>query len=285
MSRVIFVNGQYRDYNKSNIHVEDRGYQFADGVYEVFTVINSSIVDYRQHLDRLYKSLSELKIKSPISKKAYIFHIKNIIRKNMIDNGTVYLQVTRGVEPRDFKYSKNIKSSITIIGKIIPENKFNHNIQNGINIVTTKDLRWKRCDIKSINLLPPVLAKQFAHENNAIEAWLLDDDDFVTEGSSSTAWILDKDNCLKTPSLKNNILPGITRETFLTGLKKNKIKFKEASFNLRDIKSAKEAFISSATTFVTPVNKVNNIKIGNGKPGKFAPIFLDIYKKAIKLQS
>ena len=203
----------------------------------------------------------------------------------MINNGTVYLQVTRGVEPRDFKYSKNIKSTITIIGKIIPENKFNHNIQNGINIVTTKDLRWKRCDIKSINLLPPVLAKQFAYENNAIEAWLLDDDGFVTEGSSSTAWILDKNNCLKTASLKNNILPGITRETFLTGLKKNKIKFKEASFNLRDIKSAKEAFISSATTFVTPVNKVNNIKIGNGKPGKFAPIFLDIYKKAIKLQS
>jgi D-alanine transaminase len=285
LSRVIFVNGQYCDYNKSNIHVEDRGYQFADGVYEVFTVINSSVVDYAQHLDRLYKSLSELKIKSPISKKTYIFHIRNIIRKNMINNGTVYLQVTRGVEPRDFKYSKNIKSTITIIGKIIPENKFNYNIQNGINIVTTKDLRWKRCDIKSINLLPPVLAKQFAHENNAIEAWLLDDDDFVTEGSSSTAWILDKNNCLKTASLMNNILPGITRETFLTGLKKNKIKFKEASFNLRDIKSAKEAFISSATTFVTPVNKVNNIKIGNGKPGKFAPIFLDIYKKAIKLQS
>ena len=285
MSRVIFVNGQYCDYNKSNTHVEDRGYQFADGVYEVFTVINSSVVDFAQHLDRLYKSLSELKIKSPISKKTYIFHIRNIIRKNMINNGTVYLQVTRGVEPRDFKYSKNIKSTITIIGKIIPENKFNYNIQNGINIVTTKDLRWKRCDIKSINLLPPVLAKQFAHENNAIEAWLLDDDDFVTEGSSSTAWILDKNNCLMTASLKNNILPGITRETFLTGLKKNKIKFKEASFNLRDIKSAKEAFISSATTFVTPVNKVNNIKIGNGKPGKFAPIFLDIYKKAIKLQS
>jgi len=285
LSRVIFVNGQYCDYNKSNIHVEDRGYQFADGVYEVFTVINSSVVDYAQHLDRLYKSLSELKIKSPISKKTYIFHIRNIIRKNMINNGTVYLQVTRGVESRDFKYSKNIKSTITIIGKIIPENKFNYNIQNGINIVTTKDLRWKRCDIKSINLLPPVLAKQFAHENNAIEAWLLDDDDFVTEGSSSTAWILDKNNCLRTASLMNNILPGITRETFLTGLKKNKIKFKEASFNLRDIKSAKEAFISSATTFVTPVNKVNNLKIGNGKPGKFAPIFLDIYKKAIKLQS
>ena len=284
MSRVIFVNGQYHDYSKSKIHVEDRGYQFADGVYEVFTVIDSSIVDYKQHLDRLYRSLSELKIKSPISKKAYIFHIKNIIKKNMIDNGTVYLQVTRGVEPRDFKYSKNIKSSITIIGKIISENKFNYNIINGINVKTTRDLRWKRCDIKSLNLLPPVLAKQYAFENNASEAWLLDKDGYITEGCSSTAWILDKDNYLRTSSLKNNILPGITRETFIKGLKKYKIKFKEKSFNFKDIKLAKEAFITSATTFVTPVNKVDSFKIGNGKPGNFAPIFLDIYKKAIKLQ-
>ena len=285
MSRVIFVNGQYHDYNKSNIHVEDRGYQFADGVYEVFTVINYSIVDYSQHLDRLFRSLSELKIKSPISKKTYIFHIKNIIKKNMIDNGTVYLQVTRGVEPRDFKYSKNIKSSITIIGKIITENNFNHNIINGINVKTTRDLRWKRCDIKSLNLLPPVLAKQYAYENNASEAWLLDEDGYITEGSSSTAWILDKDDYLRTSSLKNNILPGITRETFIRGLKKHKIKFKEKSFNLKDIKFAKEAFITSATTFVTPVNKVDSFMIGKGKPGNFAPIFLDIYKKSIKLQS
>ena len=285
MSRVIFVNGQYCDYKKSLVHVEDRGYQFADGVYEVFTVINSSIVDYYPHLARLYRSLSELKIKSPIAKKTYFFHLRNIIKKNMIINGTVYLQVTRGVETRDFKYSKNIKSSITIIGKIIAEKKFNFNIINGINIKTTKDLRWKRCDIKSLNLLPPVLAKQHAYENNASESWLLDDDGYITEGSSSTAWILDKDNCLRTASLKNNILPGITRETFIKGLKKYKIKLKEKSFNLKDIKLAKEAYISSATSFVTPVNKVDNFKIGNGKPGKFAPLFLDIYKKSIKLQS
>ena len=285
MSRVIFVNGQYCDYNNSLVHVEDRGYQFADGVYEVFTIINSSIVDFYPHLTRLYRSLSELKIKSPIAKRTYLFHIKNIIKKNMINNGTVYLQVTRGVETRDFKYSKNIKSSITIIGKIIAENKFNHNINNGINVKTTRDLRWKRCDIKSLNLLPPVLAKQYAYDNNASEAWLLDEDGYVTEGSSSTAWILDKDNYLRTSSLKNNILPGITRETFIKGLKKHKIKFKEKSFKLEDVKLAKEAFISSATTFVTPVNKVDSFKIGTGKPGKFAPIFLDIYKKAIKLQS
>ena len=133
-------------------------------------------------------------------------------------------------------------------------------------------------------MLPPVLAKQHAYENNSKEAWLIDDAGFITEGSSSTAWILDKNDVLRTSSLKNNILPGITRETFLKGLSKYKIKFKETSFNIKDIRSAKEAFITSATTFVTPVNMVNNIKIGKGKPGNFAPIFLDIYKKAIKSQ-
>ena len=283
MSRVAFVNGSYCDYRHSLVHVEDRGYQFADGVYEVFTVINSTIVDYEPHLKRLYRSLSELNIKSPVSKKCYIYHIKNIIKKNMITNGTVYLQVTRGVAPRDFKYPKYIKSSLTIIGKIISNDLFYNNIINGINVKTTMDLRWKRCDIKSLNLLPPVLAKQYAYEHNSFEAWLLDENGYVTEGSSSSAWILDKNNYLVTPSLKNNILAGITRDTFLKGLKKSKIKFKEASFNMKDIKSANEAFITSATTFVTPVNKVDNFKIGNGKPGKFAPIFLEIYKNAIKL--
>ena len=283
MSRIAFINGQYCDYSNALIHVDDRGYQFADGVYEVFTIIDSCIIDFQPHLKRLFRSLSELKIVTPIKKSAYLYHIRNIIKKNMIVSGTVYLQVTRGVAKRDFKYPKDIKSSITIIGKIISEDIFYKDIFNGINVKTTKDLRWKRCDIKSLNLLPPVLAKQYAHEHNSFEAWLLDENGYVTEGSSSSAWILDKNNCLVTPSLKNNILAGITRDTFLKGLKKNKIKFKEASFNLKDIKDANEAFITSATTFVTPVNKVDNFKIGNGKPGKFAPIFLEIYINAIKL--
>ena len=280
MSRIAFVNGKYCDFSKSLVHVEDRGYQFADGVYEVFTIINSKIVDFNPHMKRLFKSLSELNINSPISRNAYIYHIRNIVRKNLIVNGNIYLQVTRGVAPRDFKYSKNINSSITIIGKIISEQVFNKPMLNGIKVITTKDERWKRCDIKSLNLLAPVLAKQKAFNYNAKEAWLIDESGYVTEGSSSTAWLLDKNNILRTSSLKKNILSGITRNTLLKGLKKNKIRFKESSFNIDDIKDAKEAFITSATTFVTPVIKVDNIEIGNGKPGIMAAIFLDIYKKA-----
>ena len=280
MSRVAFVNGSYCYLSESLINVEDRGYQFADGVYEVFTVVNRKIVDFKPHMDRLFRSLSELDIQSPIARSVYLMHIRNIIKKNLIINGTVYLQITRGIAPRDFKYNKNMKSSITIIGKIIPNHIFQKPIQNGIKITTTKDIRWGRCDIKSLNLLAPVLAKQEAYDSGATEAWLIDDSGFITEGSSSSAWLLDKNNVLRTASLKKNILSGVTRNTLLKGLIKHKIKFKEESFNLRDVKHAKEAFITSATTFVTPVIKVNKIKVGDGKPGRFAPIFLDIYRKA-----
>ena len=285
MSRVAFVNGRYCELSESLVNVEDRGYQFADGVYEVFTVVNTKIVDFKPHIDRLYRSLSELNIKSPIVKSAYLLHIKNIIKKNLIINGTVYLQITRGVAPRDFKYKTNMKSSITIIGKIIPDHIFQKPIHDGIKVITTKDIRWGRCDIKSLNLLAPVLAKQTAHNSGATEAWLIDDAGYITEGSSSSAWLLDKKNILRTASLKKNILSGVTRNTLLKGLIKNKIKFKEESFKLSDVKHAKEAFITSATTFVTPVIKVDKIRVGNGKPGKLAPIFLDIYKKAANYKS
>ena len=206
MSRIAFVNGRYCELSKSLINVEDRGYQFADGVYEVFTVVDRKIVDFKPHIERLYRSLSELDIKSPIVKSAYQPHIRNIIKKNLIINGTVYLQITRGVAPRDFKYKKNMKSSITIIGKIIPDHIFQKPIKDGIKVITTKDIRWGRCDIKSLNLLAPVLAKQTAHNSGATEAWLIDDAGYITEGSSSSAWLLDKKNILRTASLKKKYI-------------------------------------------------------------------------------
>ena len=174
MSREAYVNGEYTEYINSKVHIEDRGYQFADGVYEVFAVLNSKIVDYEGHIKRLYRSLKELKIASPIQKKSYKFHINEIIKRNIIQDGLVYLQVTRGVASRDFKFPKNSKSSIVIIGKNTTLNYYNNNFNKGIKVKTTKDLRWKRVDIKSLNLLPPVLAKQYAADNGCEEAWLLD---------------------------------------------------------------------------------------------------------------
>ena len=282
MSREAFVNGEYTEYINSRVHIEDRGYQFADGVYEVFAVLDSKIVDYEGHIKRLQRSLKELKITSPIEKKSYKFHVKEIIKRNIIKNGLVYLQVTRGVASRDFKFPKNSKSSIVIIGKNTPSNYYIDNFNRGIKVKTTKDLRWKRVDIKSLNLLPPVLAKQYAADNDCEEAWLLDENNFITEGSSSNAWIV-KNKTVFTRPISNSILNGITRTTLIKSLAKIGYKYTEKRFNMKDIKVADEAFITSATQFVMPVIAVDNIKIGNGRVGEFSKIFKEIYFKYINL--
>ena len=282
MSRVVFLNGEYKDYNNALTHVEDRGYQFADGVYEVFSVKNGKLIDYSGHIKRLTRSLNEIKINYPINIRSILFHIRNIIKKNMIDDGLIYLQITRGVAKRDFKFSKNLESTITIIGNNIPSEEYEKSFEKGISVVTTRDLRWKRVDIKSLNLLAPVLAKQYAYEQKAQEAWLVDDDGFITEGSSSNAWIL-IGNTVYTRPVSSSILNGITRKTLMKGLGKYGYKFKEKKFNLKDIKKSKEAYITSATQYVMPVTKIDNKKIGNGRVGKFAKHFKDIYLESVQL--
>jgi D-alanine transaminase len=282
MSRVVFVNGEYLPYVKSKVHIEDRGYQFADGVYEVFAVIENKLADYDAHMSRLLRSLSELNMKLPFSRKSIFFHISNIVKQNLISNGLIYLQISRGVASRDFKFPNNTKSSLIIIGKNMPLDEYTNAFDKGINVSTTRDLRWKRVDIKSLNLLAPVLAKQAAYEKNCQESWLLDDDNFITEGSSSNAWIY-LNGTLITRPVSNSILNGITRSTLIRGLKKRKIKYKEAKFNLDDVKNSSEAFITSATQHVMPVVRVNNIKIGKGVPGPRALDFRAAYMESLKL--
>ena len=282
MSRVVFVNGEYLPYEKSKVHIEDRGYQFADGVYEVFAVIENKLADYDAHMNRLLRSLSELNMKLPYSKKSIFFHISNIVKQNLILNGLVYLQISRGVASRDFKFPNNTKSSLVIMGKNMPLDEYINTFEKGINVSTTRDLRWKRVDIKSLNLLAPVLAKQAAYEKKCQESWLIDDDDFVTEGSSSNAWIYLYGTLITRP-VSNSILNGITRSTLIRALKKRKIKYKEAKFNLADVKKASEAFITSATQHVMPVVMVDNIKIGNGLPGPKAQEFRAAYMESLKL--
>ena len=282
MSRVSFVNGMYLPHSKSKVHIEDRGYQFADGVYEVFAILDGYIVDYDDHIKRLMRSLSELNIDLPYSKKSIFFHISNIIKQNLIINGLIYLQITRGVSSRDFKFPKDVKSSLVIIGKNISFDQYDNTFKKGIYVSTTRDLRWKRVDIKSLNLLAPVLAKQTAFEKKSSESWLIDDDNFITEGSSSNAWIYSGGSLITRP-VSNSILNGITRSTLIRALKTRKIKYKEAKFNLDDIKKSSEAFITSATQHVMPVVKVNNIKIGKGVPGPRAQDFRAAYMESLKL--
>ena len=282
MGRISYVNGSYYEHEKSRVHIEDRGYQFADGVYEVFAVLGKRIVDYDGHLKRLFRSLNEIRVSSPIAKESYLHVIRNLIKRNNIVDGLIYLQVTRGVAERDFKFPKKIKPSLVITAKKISINEYYSKFNEGIKVKITRDLRWKRVDIKTLNLLPPVLAKQHAVENGCDEAWMMDDNGYITEGSSSNAWILINDKLITTPAT-NSILNGITRTSLIQALKKKKIKLSEERFNLKDIKKADEAFITSATQFVMPVVKINNIKIGKGKIGKYAHIFKEAYMEAIQL--
>ncbi len=283
MSIISYVNGSYVDHKDAKVNIEDRGYQFADGVYEVFAVINKQIVDYDGHINRLFRSLNEISLNSPIVKEAYIFHIRNLIRKNNIHDGLIYLQVSRGVAQRDFKFPTKIKPSLVITAKSISMENYYSKFKQGIKVKITDDLRWKRVDIKTLNLLPPVLAKQKAVENGCEEAWMIDSDGYITEGSSSNAWILIRDKLITTPAT-NSILKGITRTSLIRALKRKNIKLIEKRFNKKDIKNANEAFITSATQFVMPVIKVDGYKIGNGKVGKYAHMFKDAYMEAIQLK-
>ena len=283
MSSVSYVNGSYVDHSEAKVSIEDRGYQFADGVYEVFAVINKKIVDYDDHLNRLFRSLKEISLVTPIAKDAYLVHIRNLVRKNYITNGIIYLQVSRGVASRDFKFPINTKPSIVITAKRISMENYYEKFKRGIKVKITEDLRWKRVDIKTLNLLPPVLAKQEAIESGCDEAWMTDADGYVTEGSSSNAWILIKNKLITTPT-SSSILKGITRTTLIRSLKNKNIQLIEKKFNKKDIKKSSEAFITSATQFVMPVIKIDNNKIGNGRVGKFAQIFREAYMEAIQLK-
>ena len=283
MTREAFVNGQYKVFDDAMVHIEDRGYQFADGVYEVFAVIDKKIVDYDGHLNRLFRSLKEISLKSPIVKESYLFHIRNLIHKNNIKDGLIYLQITRGVAHRDFKFPQNVQSSIVITAKNISMESYHSKFKNGIKVKTTADLRWKRVDIKTLNLLPPVLAKQEAVESGCEEAWMIDSDGYITEGSSSNAWILINDKLITTPAT-TSILKGITRTSLIKTLKKNNIKLVEKRFKKQDIKKANEAFITSATQFVMPVVKVDDILVCKGKVGRYAYLFKEAYMRAIQLK-
>ena len=269
MSRVAYVNGRFVAHGDAAVHIEDRGYQFADGVYEVVLVQDGALVDEGPHLDRLYRSLGELRIDSPMSRPSLQSVMRELIRKNRIRNGLVYMQVTRGVSRRDHPFPKGVKPAIVLTAKRIAPTK-PEVVENGVKVITIPDIRWKRCDIKTVSLLPNVLGKQQARESGAYEAWQVDDYGNVTEGTSTNAWIVTKDNELVTRNANENILNGITRLSILRLAEREGLKFVERPFSVQEALDAKEAFVSSATSFVTPVTQIDETVIGNGKAGSMS---------------
>ena len=268
MSRVIYVNGRYQPYHSAAVHVEDRGFQFADGVYEVIEVLAGKLVDAPRHLDRLERSLRELSMPAPASRGALIVIIAETLKRNRVTDGIVYIQVTRGAGPRDFAFPPaGTPPTLVVIARRQSQSKIAATAQTGIRVITRPDNRWGRCDIKTVMLLPACLAKHEAHEAGAKEVWFHDRDGFITEGASSNAWIVTASGAAVTRPLSHHLLGGITRRTLIDTIAGEGVKFDERPFTRDEALNAREAFITSATNTVMPVVELDGNQIGDGRPG------------------
>ncbi len=281
MPNYAYVDGKYCNKINAKTFIDDRGYQFGDSVYEVIIYREGIFLDLEGHIKRLRNSLKSLDFIFKMSNQSLLIIIKHLLRINKINFGSIYIQISRGICERDHSYhNMKLKPVLVITTKKI-KNDFEE-IIDGINVVLIKDTRWSHPDIKTVQLLPNVLAKTYAKKNSADEAIFFDENDFVTEGSSSNVWILTQDNILITRSLDGSILPGITRNTIFECAKHNKISIKEKKFKIKDLINAKEVFITSASSFVTPVKKVDNLIINNGYEKQFSNLlrktYLNLYK-------
>lgn len=277
MSRIAYVNGQYVPHRRAAVHVEDRGYQFADGVYEVVAVRGGQLIDLPPHFDRLERSLRELAIERPMSRPALSFVLKEVVRRNRVRNGIVYLQITRGVAPRDHQFPAEPSAAVVVTARnAVPKVAQR---EAGVGVVSTPDIRWKRCDIKSVSLLPNVLAKQKAVESGVYEAWQIDEDGFVTEGSATNAWIVTKDGEIVTRHTDASILSGVTRLAVMALAERDGITVVERPFSLEEAKAAKEAFLTSTTSNVMPVIEIDGSVIGNGHPGTVTRALSELYER------
>ena len=278
MSRIAYVNGLYTRHAQACVHIEDRGYQFADGVYEVWAVFGGKLADAEGHFIRLDRSLAELQITAPMSLAALKQVLHETIRRNRVTDGMVYLQITRGVARRDHAFpSPAVSPSVVITARSIDYAAAEIKAAKGVAVVTAPDIRWGRCDIKTVSLLPNVLAKQAAREQGAYEAWLVDKDGLVTEGSSTNAWIVDAQGRLRTRDTGANILRGITRTSLMALARELQIQVIETPFTVEEAKSAAEAFITAASAFVTPVVSIDGAPVGNGRPGPVALRLRELY--------
>lgn len=280
MSRIAYVNGRYLPHRDAKVSIEDRGYQFADGVYEVCEVRAGRIVDERRHMARLERSLNELRIVRPMPLKALSVVLHETVRRNRVRNGIVYVQVTRGVAPRDFPFpADGTPPSLVVTARNQDADRLERVASEGIAVISTPDIRWGRVDIKTVGLLPSVLAKQAARDQGAREAWLVDAKGLVTEGASSNAWIVSRDGVMITKPLGHDVLPGITRSVLIELAKAQGLKFEERAFSLEEVYAAREAFVTSASQIVLPVVSIDGRPIGNGGPGLIASALRRDYHK------
>ncbi len=278
MARIAYVNGRYMRHDEARVHIEDRGYQFADGIYEVCLVIGGRLWDLEGHLARMDRSLEALRMARPMSRAALEAVIGELLRRNRLRNALVYIQTTRGVAPRNHAFpSAGVAPAITATARPFDLDKSDAAAERGVGVLLQEDIRWGRVDIKTVSLLPNVLAKQAAAEAGCAEAWLVRDGR-VTEGSSSNAWIVTGDGALQTHPTGREILGGITRQTAIECARDLQIKVCETPFSAEAAKAAREAFITSATSLVMPVVSIDGAPVGDGVPGPLTRRLREAYK-------
>jgi D-alanine transaminase len=267
MSRIAFVNGRYLPQREACVNIEDRGYQFADGVYEVVHLYGGRMIDESRHLDRLDRSLAALRIPPPMSRAALSSVLRELARRNRVREGLLYVQMTRGVAPREHAFpARPLPPSLVATIRRLPPFPADAASWAG-TAITYPDQRWARCDIKSIALLPNVLAKQAARERGAVEAILIGRDRIVTEGSSTNVWMVDHSGVLRTRHLDHAILPGCTRGALMSLMQEAGIPFEETAFDEQALRRAREAFVTSASSFVRPILRIDGEAVGEGAVG------------------
>ena len=269
MSRIAYVNGRYMPHHRAQVHVEDRGYQFSDGVYEVCEVSGGYMIDRTRHLDRLDRSLSELAMAWPVARAALGRIMIEVAARNRVRDGLVYVQVTRGVARRDHPFpASGTRPALVVTARSTDPAAFAEKAENGVSVITVPDNRWDRVDIKTIGLLPNVLARQQARDAGAAEAWLVDQDGIVLEGAATNAWIVTGQGELVTRPAEHGILRGVTRATVIDIAAQLGLTVVERGFSVDEARAAREAFMTSATSQVMPVTAIDGAVLANGHPGE-----------------
>jgi D-alanine transaminase len=268
MSAIAYVNGAYVPLRSASVSITDRGFQFGDSIYEVWAVRGGRMFDIEGHMTRLQRSLSELRIASPMSEAALMAVIRETMRRNRVRDGIVYVQVSRGAANRDHVFpAPGTKPTIVVTAKNLDRHAIAKRAAAGVKVISVAETRWARRDIKSVNLLPNVLARQAAKEKGAFEAWFVDAEGLVTEGTSSNAWIVDAAGVLRTRELSHDLLHGVTRAAVLRLAQERQVKVEERPFTIEEAKAAQEAFLTSASTAATAVVEIDGVRIGEGRPG------------------
>ncbi|WP_135077714.1 D-amino-acid transaminase [Terasakiella sp. SH-1] len=281
MSRFAYVNGAYVRHSDASVHIEDRGFQFGDSVYEVVYLYQGKLIDAEPHLDRMERSLDELQMDMPMSRKAMGLIMKELIKRNRLKTGLVYIQVTRGSATRDFPFPSACDQTMVMTTRRMPAFDPDKALKP-LKVKSLPDIRWSRCDIKTTQLLAAALSKQTALDDGYDDAWLVDEAGFVTEGTSNNAWIVTKDGKLKTRKPSHEILNGITRQSIITLATEKGIEIIEEAFTLEEALEAKEAFVTSASACLKPVTQINEHTIGNGNVGIISEQIARIYANFLK---